>query len=113
MIQKLSQSQIQAKREKGLCFYCDEKYTVGHKCRVLAHVLIVPDSKELNLEDVNEGESLQEQEERSEVIDAPQISLHGMLGILMPQKLKFKGSTGKLSVQILVNGGSTCYIPDF
>ena len=30
-----------------------------------------------------------------------------MLGILMPQTLKFKGSIGKLNVHILVDGGST------
>ena len=107
MIQKLSQSQIQAKRDEGLCFYYDEKYTIGDKCRASTHVLIVPDSEELILEDVNEGESLQEQEEGNEVIDTPQISLHAMSGILMPQTLKFKGSIRKLSVQILVDGGST------
>ena len=44
-------SQIQAKREKGLCLYCDEKYTFSHKCKPLAHVLIVPDLKVAYSED--------------------------------------------------------------
>ncbi|XP_022844824.1 uncharacterized protein LOC111367934 [Olea europaea var. sylvestris] len=29
----LSQVEIQAKKEKELCFRCDEKYTIGHRCR--------------------------------------------------------------------------------
>ena len=88
MIQKLSQSQIQAKREKGLCFYCDDKYTIGHKCKASAHILIIPDLKTLNLEEDTDSESLQSLEEESEMVETPQISLHAMLGILMPQTLK-------------------------
>ena len=49
---RLSQSQIQNKREKGLCLYCDEKNTFSHKCKPLAYVLIVPDSKVLNPEEL-------------------------------------------------------------
>lgn len=24
---------VREKREKGLCFHCDEKYTAGYKCK--------------------------------------------------------------------------------
>ena len=107
MIQKLSQSQIQAKREKGLCFYCDAKYIPGHKCKASAYILIVPDSEEFIGEELSNSDSLQEPKENSQLIDTPQIILHAMSGILMPQTLKFKGSIGKLNVHILVDGGST------
>ena len=30
---RLSEAEWKAKREKGLCFRCDEKYTVGHRCK--------------------------------------------------------------------------------
>lgn len=32
-VQEISQSQIKDKREKGLCYYCDSKWVVGHKCK--------------------------------------------------------------------------------
>ena len=51
--QRSSQAQIQAKREKGLCFYCDDKYTTGHRCRASTHILIVLDSKETFGDEVN------------------------------------------------------------
>ncbi|GKC33354.1 transposon ty3-G gag-pol polyprotein [Tanacetum coccineum] len=31
-IRRLSNTEARARREKGLCYYCDERYTPGHKC---------------------------------------------------------------------------------
>ena len=104
IIQKLSQSQIQANREKGLCFYYDEKYTMGYRCKASAHVLIVPDSEDFGLEDEVEIEVLRNPEEEIELYNTPHISLHAMSGIVMPQTLRFKGFIGKMNVQVLVDG---------
>ena len=30
---RLSEAKWKAKREKGLCFRCDEKYSIGHRCK--------------------------------------------------------------------------------
>ncbi|XP_052192138.1 uncharacterized protein LOC127801242 [Diospyros lotus] len=30
---KLSEAEWKARREKGLCFHCDEKYLIGHRCK--------------------------------------------------------------------------------
>lgn len=46
-IQKLTWAQIQARREKGLCFYCDDKSVLVIKCRAATHVLTVSDSEVL------------------------------------------------------------------
>lgn len=107
-IQKLSQSQIQARREKGLCFYCDEKYTVGHNCRASVHVLIVPDYEEVE-EKASQQEEAVEEETLADAfcVDTPQISWHAMSDLIMPQTLRFKGLIGKSEVQILVDRGST------
>lgn len=32
-IRRLSEKELQFKREKGLCYRCDDKWTVGHRCR--------------------------------------------------------------------------------
>nr|GEV56060.1 retrovirus-related Pol polyprotein from transposon TNT 1-94 [Tanacetum cinerariifolium] len=43
----LNQKEIREKRAKGLCFYCDEMYMLGHKCSVQMFVLEVsPDERE-------------------------------------------------------------------
>ena len=103
----MSQSQIQAKREKGLCFYCDEKYTIGHKCKASAHVLIVPDSDDLGDDQEGEMDDLETHELNSALPITPCISFHALSGILMPQTLRFKGFIGRLNVQILVYEGRT------
>ena len=107
-IQKLSQSQVQAKWEKGLCFYCDEKYSFGHKCKATTHILIIPDSEDGCDEEFFVGETLlfDEHMDQREVA-TPYITLHAMARILMPQILKFTSCIGKTEVQILVDGGST------
>lgn len=32
-IHKTIQNQMNERREKGLCYYCDTKWTLGHKCQ--------------------------------------------------------------------------------
>jgi histone acetyltransferase (RNA polymerase elongator complex component) len=32
-VQKVSQVEMVERCKKGLCYYCDEKYSPGHKCR--------------------------------------------------------------------------------
>ena len=32
-IQKISPSQMEERRKKGLCYYCDDKWFMGHKCK--------------------------------------------------------------------------------
>lgn len=29
---QLSSKKIEEKRRKGLCYWCDDKYTIGHNC---------------------------------------------------------------------------------
>lgn len=30
---KLTSKEMEERKAKGLCFWCDEKYTMGHKCK--------------------------------------------------------------------------------
>jgi len=32
--------ELQARREKGLCYYCSDKYAKGHRCRCQYMVLL-------------------------------------------------------------------------
>lgn len=39
-IKKFSPSELQNRREKGLCYTCDEKFIVGHKCKSKYFLLV-------------------------------------------------------------------------
>ena len=107
MVQKFSQSQIQAKRKWGFYFYYDDNYIAGHKCKATAHVLIILDSDDFPSKEIEAVEGIPEIKEQDVLIETLQISLHAMSRIVMPHTLKFKGSIGELNVSVLMDGGST------
>ncbi|WVY91850.1 hypothetical protein V8G54_037364 [Vigna mungo] len=46
LIRRLTEAEMQACREKNLCYNCDEKYTRGHRCKSQFLLLIVADDEE-------------------------------------------------------------------
>lgn len=104
----LTYSQREERRQKGLCFYCDEKFVKGHECKKPQNFLMIAEVENTGDyegapifdEDPNEeGCHLQEQ----------QVILAG-LGI---QEVQAKGPIQVTGVQngksykILIDGGST------
>lgn len=53
MHQKLSNIEFQLKREKGSCFRCEKKYSLGHRCKSKEvrelRVLLVNNVEEIEL----------------------------------------------------------------
>ncbi|XP_061348530.1 uncharacterized protein LOC133293925 [Gastrolobium bilobum] len=106
---RLTQSQIQERRDKNLCFTCGDKYFFGHKCKASVHVLIVPDEEE-----VEEFHSLVDSslsppgnDVDESITTIPQISFHALAGVIVPQTLRFTSYIGKSEFSLLVDGGST------
>jgi len=58
----LSEGELQAKQAKGLCFRCDKKYSVGHKCKnkELQVMVIYEEERDEDEEDVQEDETRDE-----------------------------------------------------
>ncbi|GAV58252.1 hypothetical protein CFOL_v3_01786, partial [Cephalotus follicularis] len=93
-IKKLTPAEMQAKREKGHCFNCDEKLSVGHRCKGRMSLLLL--EGELDDSDV------------VEVLDSePTISLHAFLGDVSPLTIRLKGVVNGKAICILIDGGST------
>lgn len=106
------------KREKGLCYNCDEKWSSSHRCkgRVL---LLIADSDESS----PTGSSFDEQTptlphepnpdplEPHSTFDPtpfqPHISLYAMAGVLATNTFRLYGSINNTHVIILINSGST------
>ncbi|XP_075478825.1 uncharacterized protein LOC142519678 [Primulina tabacum] len=100
LIKKLSPAEMAARRDKGLCYNCDEKYSFGHRCQGKLFCFMIDDE----LEDSFRAE---EEEPHDDNVVIPEISLHAMAGQVSPRTLRFRGQIGNLCVQTLVDGGST------
>lgn len=103
---QLTQKEFEEKRARNLCFYCDQRYTPGHKGSGQLHSLeILP--KELSegneLVNGNDGEV----GAGEEGVEDPLISLNALSGVNAYQTMRIRGQVGKHMVHILVDSGST------
>jgi hypothetical protein len=103
---RLTPQQLEERKEKGLCFNCDSKYSKGHKCG--EKKLFYIDCEE---EEEQEQEQEPSQDENVEAISSeeltPTISCNALAGISTPQTLKIEGYIKKKKVIVLIDSGST------
>ena len=100
-LQRLSNQEARDRREKGLCYYCDEKYTPGHRCE-RPQLFMILDPSDMPPKD-DEINHLPETE--LELI--PEISLHSIAGTDHPRTLRVIGMLQAHKVAALIDGGST------
>eukprot|EP00253_Pinus_taeda_P033501 PITA_33501 len=86
------------RRKQGLCYYCDEKYSPGHKCKEPKFFQI--DATHHNSSEeappIEEPKGEEEDNQKDNVPEEPVISLHALAGISSPQTLKIRdGGTMK------------------
>ena len=96
---RLTQKELEDKRAKNLCFYCDKKYVPGHKCSGQLHSLevIVDEDYEdvdpnLISDDMGQMEDYglaAEFDHSTEMV--PQISLNALSGVYNYQTMRVKG----------------------
>jgi hypothetical protein len=110
-IQNFSQAEMVERQLKGLCYNCDEKYFLGHKCK--EKNLFMSISKEILKED-EENPSMFESLESTDITPPsgppkvePVISLNALTGFFAPQTLKLIGYIKHQKVIILVDSGNT------
>ncbi|PKA53356.1 RNA-directed DNA polymerase like [Apostasia shenzhenica] len=98
-ISTLSQSYVEDRRAKGLCFWCDEKFVRGHKCA----------RKSLNLVEVEGSEILEGSKEEvdSEGEPSVHISLNALTGIPSFYTMAVEGLVQTHKIHILMDSGST------
>jgi hypothetical protein len=101
---RLTPQQLEERKEKGLCFNCDSKYSKGHKCG----------EKKLFYIDCEEEEEQEQEPSQYENVEAisseeltPTISCNPLVGISTPQTLKIEGYIKKKKVTVLIDSGST------
>jgi hypothetical protein len=103
---RLTPQQLEERKEKGLCFNCDNKYSKGHKCGEKKLFYIYCEEEEYQ-----EQEQEPSQDENVEAISSeeltPTILCNALDGINTPQTLKIEGYIKTKKVIVLIDSGST------
>nr|KYP46388.1 hypothetical protein KK1_032037 [Cajanus cajan] len=104
-IKKISLAEMQLRREKGLCYTCDEKFSSSHRCPNKQYLLL-----QLEQDDINEPEP-----DPPDILGAnstlslqqPHLSYNALKGSSCLGTMKFQGSINGLLVQVLLDSGSS------
>jgi len=86
-IKKLIESEMKERRERGLCFNCDEKFRLGHRCKKLFLIEGIYPTEDDSDEDLEPPT-----EEATAIGDGvPEISLNALTCLSMPQTMRVCG----------------------
>ncbi|GAV57662.1 RVP_2 domain-containing protein [Cephalotus follicularis] len=114
----MSHAELKARRDKGLCYNCDEKYAPSHKCKGKFMLLLpVKDEEELT-EIVTEFEHMTvENSENQDCFEEgiwdnvvtdeffPEISIHALAGQSKPSTPRLTGRYHSHNLQVLIDNG--------
>ncbi|KAA0037088.1 ty3-gypsy retrotransposon protein [Cucumis melo var. makuwa] len=96
-------SELQARKEKGLCYRCDEPFSKGHRCKnKKLHLFVVAD----DLDDAEMGE-MEIEEGMVEVSPIVDLSLNSVVGLTAPGTFKIKGKVEEREVVVMIDCGAT------
>ncbi|KAJ0044644.1 hypothetical protein Pint_05186 [Pistacia integerrima] len=89
------------RRDKGLCYYCDDKFRPGHHCKTENLFMLVGQTsfKDDDMDCSDDPPSSDD--------DALEILLHAMTGAPTPQTMRVTGLLGRPVISILIDTGST------
>jgi len=99
-LKQLTFEEMALHRDQGLCYYCDDKWIRGHRCKPQLHLFIANGTDDPLCLDSSLPLELYPDPQ-------PQISLNVVAGTLAPETLCIYGSINNHQVIILVDSGST------
>nr|GMC60707.1 Transposon Ty3-G Gag-Pol polyprotein [Ipomoea batatas] len=102
-IRKYTSAEIRQRRDKGLCFHCDQKYSVDHRCKGRFHVLIGDDEDEAIEVEPTAADGVFDEE----VISGDVSMLNTMSGPGSPRSLRLVGKIKSSPCVVLIDSGST------
>ncbi|MCI27997.1 hypothetical protein A2U01_0049197, partial [Trifolium medium] len=96
-----------SRREKGLCYNCDDPFIPGHKCKGRFYLLISDETDSFSDEQPTiEPTPTDEPPDPTPLLDG-QISFHSLSGSSATTTLRILGQISNHSVTVLIDGGST------
>ncbi|GKU86140.1 hypothetical protein SLEP1_g704 [Rubroshorea leprosula] len=95
---------MEEQRRKGLCYWCDEKFTNGHKCKNMRLFSI----EDVEGDEGEEGEVFKEAIEELPDDSNPHMSVHALSGgsIGAYHTMRVTGYVNKKPIHILIDSGS-------
>ncbi|XP_047251491.1 uncharacterized protein LOC124886656 [Capsicum annuum] len=101
---RLTRVEISEKRQKGLCFFCDKKFVLGHKCVTSnrLHLLKVDEDYEVVVVDDCKDPEPEPGEELEAEKEICEISLQALQGVTGYQTMRVIGSTHNFMEEELV-----------
>lgn len=101
-IKRLTEKELQDKRAKGLCYRCDAKWAIGHRCKKkeLSVMLIEEEEGETDCEDTEAPPSPTEE-------ITTEVSLNSVIGLSNPKTMKLRGLIGDQDVVVMIDPGAT------
>lgn len=114
-------AQMEERRKQGLCYNCDEKWQMGHKCKGAKLFLlegttmeVEPRASEVQLVKITDDEVLLEPQgaiQKSGVdkcgIDPAEITLYALVGCPTSNTMRVRGRIKKQEMVYLIDSGST------
>ncbi|KAG8378561.1 hypothetical protein BUALT_Bualt08G0149700 [Buddleja alternifolia] len=101
---------MEEKRAKGLCFFCDDKYTFGHVCSKKRQLFLmeVGEEDDEGRSEEEEGEvNHKEQDGEEDTSTDFHVFVHAMSGVHDYKTMRVTGHVGGQTVHILIDTGST------
>ena len=103
-VKRISPAEMQLRREKGRCYFCDEKFYFNHKCPNIQCFVLQLEKEEHE----NEKEPLDDTVEHElPTKDGHHLSLNALKGGLGVGTIKFIAYIDTLYVTMLIDGGSS------
>ncbi|KAL2226249.1 UNVERIFIED_CONTAM: Transposon Ty3-G Gag-Pol polyprotein [Sesamum indicum] len=107
----LTEAEVRAKREKNLCYRCDEPYTPGHRCKYRQVYMLLEDGRDKDNGEEEQGKQATEIELENE--GDVSVSLHAMKGDFHYRTLRLEGTVEDKEILILIDSGSThCFLDE-
>lgn len=100
-VKRLSWAEQKVRREKGLCFNCDETYKPGHRC--LSTQLLLMDA--YSQDDDDKGSHVDHLSKDQD--DVIQVSLHALEGSIGARTMRTTAQIKHTPISVLVDSGST------
>lgn len=117
LIKWLTSAEMAARREQGLCFNCDPKFTQGHRCNPPQFLYLMSDEWGRPTSEINEQDPsamVAKPEPTDDAVgdgDNPCISFHALNALTIPSTLKIAGKIHGKEAVALINGESTSSRP--
>ncbi|XP_028775639.1 uncharacterized protein LOC114732519 [Neltuma alba] len=104
-IKKMTAVEMAIRREKGLCYTCDEKFSPAHRCANKQFMVMF--CEESDSPSTTESATVLEAEPHDDAPTIHHLSLHAFQGHRGTATIRFQGAICGSAVQVLLDGGST------